>query len=178
MIAKTVTRVPEHTPGHLNDRILRKTKDDIARYGKDAATIAKRLEQLDHEWDIERTLEANASILVVLGILLGALVNPWFYVVPFLVGSFLLQHAIQGWCPPLRLFRRIGFRTPAEIASEHYALRSMRGDFDRLHVKSDKAAGPTAEDAYVLFRWNGEQGPNKLQKPSTPFEARTWHADR
>jgi hypothetical protein len=178
MIAKTTTRVPEHTPIYLNERIRHKTKDNIARYGKGAATIGERLEQLDHEWDIERTLEANASILVVFGTLLGVLVSPWFYVVPFLVGFFLLQHAIQGWCPPLRLFRRMGFRTHAEIASEYYALRSMRGDFGHLHVTSDKTASPTAEDAYVLFRWVGQEDPNLRRKSCTVVEARRWHADK
>lgn len=178
MIAKTTTRVPEHTPIYLNERIRRKTKDNIARYGKDAVTIGERLEQLDHEWDIERTLEANASILVVFGTLLGAFVNPWFYVVPFLVGVFLLQHAIQGWCPPVRLFRRLGFRTHAEIATEYYALRSMRGDFDRLHETSDEPSGPTPDDAYVLFRWAGQEDPILHERSGTEWDMRRWHADK
>jgi hypothetical protein len=37
--------------------------------------------------------------------------------ISFLVGAFLLQHAIQGWCPLIQLFRRLGFRTQTEIAN-------------------------------------------------------------
>ncbi|WP_407921819.1 hypothetical protein, partial [Corallococcus sp. AB049A] len=30
------------------------------------------------------------------------------------MGSFLLQHGLQGWCPPLPLLRRLGLRTRGE----------------------------------------------------------------
>lgn len=43
---------------------------------------------------------------------------------------FLLQHAVQGWCPPLPVFRRLGVRTAREIHEEILALKAMRGDFD------------------------------------------------
>jgi hypothetical protein len=158
MIARTTSRVSSHTPVYLNERIRHKTRLNIARYGKDAATINKRLDQLNREWDVERVLETNASTLVVIGVLLGTFVNPWFYLVPLLVGSFLLQHAIQGWCPPIRLLRRIGLRTHAEIASEYYALRSLRGDFIRLYPQPLDIESITPEDAYILFRWTGEEG--------------------
>jgi len=39
------------------------------------------------------------------------------------VTAFLLQHAIQGWCPPIPILRRFGFRTADEINRERYALR-------------------------------------------------------
>ncbi len=45
------------------------------------------------------------------------------------VAAFLLQHALQGWCPPLPLLRRLGIRTAAEIHDEIIALRILRGDF-------------------------------------------------
>lgn len=154
MISPTTTRVPEHTPAYLNERVADQTRRNVVRYGADAERTAERLEELDREWDIERTLEANASSLVVLGTLLGAFASPWFYWIPFLVGGFLLQHALQGWCPPVRLFRRLGFRTHAEIATEVYALRALRGDFadlpDALANADDRAR---AEQAYRLLRW-------------------------
>jgi hypothetical protein len=49
---------------------------------------------------------------------------------PVVVLGFLLQHAVQGWCPPIALFRRIGIRTRREIDAEKHALRVLRGDFD------------------------------------------------
>jgi hypothetical protein len=46
-----------------------------------------------------------------------------------MVTGFLLQHAIQGWCPPVPILRRLGFRTADEINRERYALKALRGDF-------------------------------------------------
>ncbi|MCA9457611.1 MAG: hypothetical protein KC587_13175, partial [Nitrospira sp.] len=40
-----------------------------------------------------------------------------------------LQHAIQGWCPPVPLFRRMGIRTTHEIQQERHALKALRGDY-------------------------------------------------
>jgi hypothetical protein len=47
-----------------------------------------------------------------------------------MVLGFFAQHAIQGWCPPLPLFRKLGYRTRKEIDKEKYALKLLRGDFD------------------------------------------------
>jgi hypothetical protein len=38
------------------------------------------------------------------------------------VGTFLLQHALQGWCPPVPILRRLGYRTAREIFEERLAL--------------------------------------------------------
>jgi hypothetical protein len=43
--------------------------------------------------------------------------------------TFLFQHAVQGWCPPLPVLRRLGVRTRKEIDRERYALKALRGDF-------------------------------------------------
>ena len=50
---------------------------------------------------------------------------------PVGVAAFLLQHALQGWCPPLPVFRWYGVRTQSEIEQERYALKAIRGDFDQ-----------------------------------------------
>lgn len=41
------------------------------------------------------------------------------------VGVFLLQHALQGWCPPAKLFRRIGVRATLEINYDKEALKNL-----------------------------------------------------
>lgn len=133
MIPSTVDRVPEHTAEHVNARICRGIEEDIARYA-DAGpgAIGRRLEELDREWDIERTLEANAATVALVGLGLGALVDRRFFLLPAAVAGFLLQHAIQGWCPPVPVFRRLGFRTASEIDEERYALKVLRGDFQEV----------------------------------------------
>jgi len=130
MIPATGSRVPQHTDPEINERIRRQTERNAASAaagGQDA--IERRLHELDAEWDIERLLETNAASVVLLTSLLGLTVNRKFLLVPPLVGGFLLQHAVQGWCPPVPLFRRLGFRTADEIAEERYALKALRGDF-------------------------------------------------
>lgn len=96
--------------------------------------------ELDREWDIERTLEANAATLATLGAGLSLLIDRKFALVPLVVGGFLLQHAIRGWCPPLPLLRRMGVRTQSEISHERYALKALRGDF--RGVQDDDSAAP------------------------------------
>jgi len=63
---------------------------------------------------------------------LGATVDRRFFALPAVVAGFLLQHALQGWCPPLPVFRRLGFRTQAEMERERYALKALRGDFEKV----------------------------------------------
>jgi hypothetical protein len=63
---------------------------------------------------------------------MGALVDRRWFTLPTIVASFLLQHAIQGWCPPVSVLRRLGFRTRTEIDHERYALKALRGDFNNL----------------------------------------------
>ena len=133
MIPPTTERVREHTADAVNEGIRRRTEASVARVtegGPDA--IARRLDELDHEWDIERTLEANAATISLLGVALGAAVDRRFFVLPGVVAGFLLQHALQGWCPPITFFRRRGFRTASEIDHERYTLKYLRGDFDHL----------------------------------------------
>lgn len=93
------------------------------------AAIDERIKELDREWDIERTLELNAAALAFTGTLLGAFVNRRWLMLPAVVTAFLAQHAVQGWCPPLPLFRKWGIRTRPEIDREKYALKALRGDF-------------------------------------------------
>jgi len=127
MLPSTVDRVPQNTAHEFNVRIQREIGQRVAAYANaDIVTIDRRMEELDHEWDIERTLEANAATVSLVGLGLGAFVDRRFYIVPALVSGFLLQHALQGWCPPLRLFRRLGVRTASEIESERSALRAIR----------------------------------------------------
>lgn len=132
----TARRVENSTDARLNERIRAHTDAELVRLeaaGDDE--IADRLRELDEEWDVERLLQVNASVLVMLGVLLGARVDRRFLALPAAVFTFFGQHALQGWCPPIPVFRRLGVRTNREIARERYALKAMRGDFDDLPAK-------------------------------------------
>src|SRR5205809_940619 len=123
-------RVRAHTAAHLNEQIDVKIQRDIDRIAaRGEPAIARRIAQLDEEWDVERYLEMNASALALTGTLLGIFVNKKFLAIPCIVLPFLFQHAVQGWCPPIPLLRRRGVRTRKEIDVEKYALKALRCDF-------------------------------------------------
>jgi hypothetical protein len=142
MIESTVERVPQHTAEHVNERIRRETEDSVARHAAAGdRAIDRRLAELDREWDIERALEANAATAVLCGLTLGATVSRKFFLFPAVVAGFLLQHAVSGWCPPVPVLRRLGFRTAAEIEEERYALKALRGDFRDLGTNDARNRG-------------------------------------
>jgi hypothetical protein len=122
----TAGRVPAHTAEAVNREIGRATEANIQYYTAHPDEIEERLNEIDREWDIERALEANAAGVAIAAVLLGLTVNRKWLVLPGIVGGFLLQHAVQGWCPPLPLFRRLGVRTQTEIERERSALEALR----------------------------------------------------
>ena len=132
MLPATASRVENATSAGLNWRFAADIEASVRHHAKHPEDIDRRLDELDHEWDIERTLEVNAATLGLTGTLLGAFVDRRFLVLPAVVRGFLLQHALQGWCPPVPVFRRLGVRTTAEIDRERTALKVLRGDFTRL----------------------------------------------
>ena len=97
MFPSTVSRVPAHTDASVNELTRQRTEDNIARYrNAGPAAIDRRLRELNAEWDIERTLEANAATASLIGLTLGATVDRRWYLFPAVVAGFLLQHALQG----------------------------------------------------------------------------------
>jgi len=138
VVPPTTERVPRHTDRASNERIARQTEASIRYHASQGRRLLDtRLRALAHEWDIERILEANAATVSLLGLALGRLVSRRFYVIPAVVAIFLLQHAVQGWCPPVSLFRRLGVRTMHEIEQERSALKLIRGDFDGLSTEKE-----------------------------------------
>lgn len=130
-------RVRESSMGGTNEEIDDSIRRSIARYkGESHEIISERIRELDKEWSIERTLQVNAASLALSGTLLGAFVNKRWFVLPGIVSSFLLQHGLQGWCPPLPFMRSLGLRSRREIDEERYALKALRGDFDSVSPKN------------------------------------------
>ena len=96
MLPATATRVENATADAINRRIAGQTERSIGDRAAHPEKIDHRLDELDREWDIERTLEANAATLALAGTLLGAFVDRRFLILPAAVAAFLLQHALQG----------------------------------------------------------------------------------
>jgi len=137
MFPATTERVTINTSGCVNRDIRQQTEEQIELHrAASEAEIEQRLRELDQEWDIERVLEANGSSIILAGLSLGLTVNRRFLALPAIVSSFLLLHAVQGWCPPLPILRRLGYRTQSEIEQERYALKVLRGDFEEMTSES------------------------------------------
>ena len=119
----TARRVENSTNPRLNDETRARTDAQVVRLESASdEEITQRLRELDWEWDVERLLPVNASVLATLGVLLGSRVDRRFLVLPAAVFTFFGQHALQGWCPPLPVMRYFGIRTKEEIDLEREAL--------------------------------------------------------
>lgn len=139
-VPSTRDRVPDHTSDAVNIEIERTIEANVRQYAANDESIGRRLAALDAEWDIERAIEANASSLAFVGVALGYFIHPYWLILPAAVTAFLFQHAIQGWCPPIPVLRRLGFRTVNEIEKERQALKAIRGDYEGLRGQRDRVA--------------------------------------
>ena len=141
-LPSTTTRVERHTAAEHNAAIRQRTDAEVARLERaDPGELQARLEALGREWDIERVLQTNASVIVLAGLALGMGIDRRFLLLPTAVFAFLAQHAVQGWCPPIPVFRALGVRTMREIERERYAIKLLRGDFDRVPGQNGATVG-------------------------------------
>jgi hypothetical protein len=133
-------RVRSSSPESANTRIDEQIRERVRQHAAlGPAAIDRRVEELDRSWDVERVLEANAATLAFTGTVLALTRSRRWLAVPAVVTGFLLQHAVQGWCPPIALFRRLGVRTREELDEEKYALMAVRGDFRDVVEEPDRA---------------------------------------
>ena len=149
MVLSHTDRVRANTAAQVNRRVDEQIERNIRHYsGQTKEEIYRRIQDLDQEWDIERVLETMASSFSLTGIVLGATVDRKWFLVPTIVLSFLLVHAIQGWCPPLPILRSLGIRTREEIDRERYALKALAGDFAGISKDPSRA-----EQTLAAVKW-------------------------
>jgi hypothetical protein len=145
MLPPSAQRVPLHTSHYANARIRRRTEMNIAYYRGRRHLIPERLRQLDQEWDVERALELASATLSLTGLLAHLTTGRrrWL-ALPLVVQSFFLQHALEGWCPPLPVLRALGFRTAREIEDERHALTSAGPRREYAPPAGSAQPGPAA----------------------------------
>src|SRR5436305_6746743 len=94
-------RVRRHTAPEVNFEIDQTIRDYVRRYAfQPPEVISRRIVELDREFDIERTLQTNASLAALTGIILAANGSRRWLALAVAVLGMLLLHATQGWCPP------------------------------------------------------------------------------
>jgi hypothetical protein len=135
MVADTANRVEEHTAEHVNERIQYTTEATLLHFAQRLDDIEIRLRQLAEEWDIERTLQLAGGVVISSSLLLSLFRKRWRLFSMF-ASSMLVLHALDGWCPPVPVLRRLGVRTAREINRERYGLKALRGDFDGCDPKA------------------------------------------
>jgi len=149
---KTLTPLFAPTSSEHETRIRMQQKlEETARAS--SQLLNERLDKLDREWDIARAIAAILGSSVILGLLLGALLDPWWQLLSAVAGLSLMLVSVSRWCPLVPILRQVGFRTAEEIAHERYALKALRGDFQQL------AGIQTPEDREAIARLEGEGGP-------------------
>jgi hypothetical protein len=123
---ETIDLTRRVTPKSINKKNDDKIEQNLKEYqNQSVEAIENRIKELDKEWDVNRILDLNAATLSFTGVILSATVSKKWLWLPGIVTGFLLQHAIQGWCPPIALFRQLGARSRQEIDREKYALRDI-----------------------------------------------------
>ena len=137
----TGDRIRAHTRATSNARIDRATFEHLDEALQSSETIRTRLRELDKEWTVDRALMLNFAIagsvsagLAIHGAIKHGRISGW----TALIGAqlaFLAHHAIRSWCPPMPVFRRLGFRSDREICAERVALQ-------RRLIELEGLAGP------------------------------------
>ncbi|HWT73847.1 MAG TPA: DUF2892 domain-containing protein [Mobilitalea sp.] len=105
----------------------------------DQNDVGERIRQLSQEWDTERVIEVNSSLLILLSSYLGIKTSRFWFLLTGAVSVFMLWYAFLGWYPLLPLVRKWGVRTEDEISAEKASLKYMRGDFAQTYTSVEDA---------------------------------------
>lgn len=125
-------RVRARSSASVTDKIDQATEARVERLKHTGPVEAgRRLAELDREWDIDRALmllfAGVGGLTFSLGhARMGAFRkwNRWLSLFSVQL-AFLGVHAAYGWCPPVALLRRLGFRTQKEIQAEREVVEAF-----------------------------------------------------
>ncbi len=136
VLPSTTERVATYTNPEINEMIRKNTLENLTRLEEaEEEELTRRIRQLNSEWDTERFVEAKAAVCVMGCSLFGIAKNKYWSFLTLITGTFLLQHALLGWCPTAPVMRKMGIRTAEEISQEKSVLKMLRKDF--AHAKSN-----------------------------------------
>jgi hypothetical protein len=135
--------VRSHVPDGINRRIDERVERCVRHMAQqERAEITRYLERLDREWDLNRAVTVVGAAAAVVGLWLGRRDGGRWRLLSGVAAGLLLQHGLLGFGPLAELVRALGgVRTRREIDLEKFALKALRGDFERI-PKGD--GGPLA----------------------------------
>ncbi len=125
-------RIRDHSPEHVNKRIEEEIELSIKNFSRAKPDeLSRRISELESEWDIDRATMMFFAALGSAALALGTMKDKRFLALLGIQLPFQAWHAFYGWCPPVSLLRRMGYRTLKEIDAEKFALKTIRGDYRR-----------------------------------------------
>lgn len=134
--------IRKHTSAIVNQKIDRATQASLDRRYESPENIRARLAELEREWNVDRALMLNfaviagsAALLAMRSVKRRGSIGGWG-VLFFTQIGFLANHAIRRWCPPLPVFRRLGFRSEREIDAERAGLEKRLAELTSGTVTS------------------------------------------
>jgi hypothetical protein len=129
-----------HVPDEVN-KCIDKHVEGCVRYmaQQDRPEISRYLLKLEKEWDLNRVVTVVGSLAALAGLSLKGKTGR---VLTSVAAGLLFQHGLLGFSPLGGLVRKLArVRTRREIDLEKFALKALRGDFERI-PKSE--GGPLA----------------------------------
>lgn len=140
ILPATSQRVAAYTSPGINEMIRDSTLENLkCLENAEEAELSRRIRSLNAEWDMERFVEAEAAACVIGCSLLGMSKRKFWSLLTLIAGTFLLQHALLGWCPTAPVMRKMGIRAAEEISQEKTVLKLLRRDF--ADVKANDMEG-------------------------------------
>lgn len=123
-----------HAPGEVNRRIDSEVERCVQFMAEqtDRSVIGAYLEDLEREWDLSRVVTVAASTVGLVGWALVPARGWAWKLAGGVAAGLLLQQGLVGYGPLATVARRLGVRTRREIDLEKFALKALRGDFQRI----------------------------------------------
>ncbi len=136
-------QVRSHAPEEVNKRIDERVERCVRHMAEqERSEISRYLGKLEREWDLNRAVMVVGSAVAVLGLWLARRDGGRWRTLGEVAAGLMLQQGLVGFGPLAELVRAVfGVRTRREIDLEKFALKALRGDFERI-PKAD--GGPLA----------------------------------
>jgi hypothetical protein len=133
VLPATTKRVAAYTCPEVNEAIRGRTLENLAcMEDVGEMELSRRIEALNEEWDMDRYTEAKAAVCIMGCSLFGIAKSKYWSFLSLITATFLLQHALLGWCPSAPIMRKMGIRSAEEISREKFVLKMLRKDFAQV----------------------------------------------
>ncbi|HTD87288.1 MAG TPA: hypothetical protein VK850_11990 [Candidatus Binatia bacterium] len=146
MISETANEAFSAHEDQSMEQIDAKIEQNIRFYAtQQPEAISTRIEELDRECDLDRSMALYGSGIGLGTILLSFIGGKKWLVVGGTALGFLFKHCLDGTSPVVPLLRKLGVRTRSEIDREKYALKILRGDFADMPKPDQLKNNPAKE---------------------------------